>query len=128
MSDFVEPSEHPVSGVTHARHDGRLIVLVIFKRIGNWAITQVAHAGNEFVPPFLNTPAVTWLGDDHEYGRNAGNFIGYSDQETEILEALQPFDPNALRAAGGRSLLRDDLYIDTETIQAIGRIKEGSAE
>lgn len=119
---YEPPPEHPVSDVVTAWNDGRLIVLVVFKRIGLWAITQVAHAGDDrFYPPWLGVPALTWFGEDHEYGRNAGNFIGYSDQETEILEALQPFTPDDLRAAGGKSLLRADLYLDTDTVLAIKR-------
>lgn len=111
------PDPHPVSEAVHAWHDGRLIVLVVFARIGDWAITQLAHAGPADGDPWLGLPAVTWLGETHEYGRKLGHFIGYSDQETEILQALQPFDPYSLRSAfGGVPPLRAGQYIDTESI------------
>lgn len=124
MSDkgYEPPEPHPVSGAVTAWNDGRLIVLVIFKRVGQWAVTQCAHAGREHPPvePWLGVPAVTWLGDTHEFGRKLGDFIGYSDHETEILEALQPFDPDELRRAfKGVSPLRADAYIDIEPILAI---------
>jgi hypothetical protein len=97
MNDPELPPDHPMSAVLTVpkdEHENNVIAILVFKRIGDWAITQICHAGRVHPPvePWLGSPEVTWLREGENYGRGIGTFIAFSDQETALLELLQAFD------------------------------------